>query len=98
MKLRSAQARQPGRGLPALISACSLVQTSNESRVLRRCGDFDPPTSSFSVSVAAIDATRLTAEFRMPEVSQVSTIPRGESGKMQARQAVSPGSTFKVAA
>ena len=49
-------------------------------------------------SVAAIDATRFTAEFRIPEVSQVSTIPRGESGKMQARQAVSPGRMFNVTA
>jgi len=48
--------------------------------------------------VAAIEATRLTAEFRMPAVSQVSTMPRGESGKMQARQAVCPGTTFKVTA
>ena len=56
------------------------------------------PTMSFIASVAAIDATRFTAEFRMPEVSQVSTIPFGESGKMQARQAVSPGSTFMVTA
>ena len=31
MKSRSPQARQPGRGLAAEISACSFVQTSNES-------------------------------------------------------------------
>ena len=53
---------------------------------------------SFIASVAAIDATRFTAEFRMPEVSQVSTIPLGESGKIQARQAVSSGSTVMVTA
>src|ERR1035441_10498729 len=90
MKSRSPQARQPGRGLAAEISACSFVHTSNESRVRRSSGALAPPTRSLSASVAAIDATRFTAELRMPEVSQVSTMPRGESGKMQARQAVAP--------
>ena len=51
---------------------------------------------NFKASVAATDATRFTAEFKIPEVSQVSTIPRGESGKMHARQAVCPGTTFNV--
>ena len=54
-------------------------------------GSFD-----FIASVAAIDATRLTAVFKTPEVSQVSTIPRGVSGKRQARHAVFPGDTFNV--
>src|SRR5580704_474553 len=98
MKLRWPQARHPGRGFAAEISACSLVQTSNESKVRRSWAGFGPPTSNFSVSVAAIDATRFTVEFRIPEVSQVSTMPRGESGKMQARQEVSPGTIFKVTA
>ena len=58
----------------------------------------DGGITNFNISVAATDATRLTAEFRMPEVSQVSTMPRGESGKMQARHAVWPGRTFSVTA
>jgi hypothetical protein len=56
------------------------------------------PTRNFSASVAAIEATRFTAEFKMPAVSQVSTVPRGDSGKMQARHAVSPGRMFMVTA
>ena len=35
-----------------------------------------------------MEAARLTAVLRMPEVSQVSTGPVGGLGKMQARQAV----------
>src|ERR1700722_6033455 len=98
MKSRWPQARQPDLGLAAEISACSLVQRSKDSRERRKVGAEGPATSSFSASVAAIDATRFTAEFRMPEDSQVSTIPRGESGKMQVRQAVWPGRIFRVTA
>src|ERR1700722_2633701 len=98
MKSRSPQTRHPVRGFAAEISARSFDQRSKESRVLRRLGELWPPTNNFSASVAAIDATRLTAEFRIPEVSQVSTMPRGESGKMQPRHAVSAGSTFSVTA
>src|SRR5579862_9703595 len=98
MKSRSAHARQPGRGLAAEISACSLLQTSNESKVRRRSGEVGPPTRNLIASVAATDATKFTAELRIPDVSQVSTMPRGESGKIQARQAVCPGMTFKVTA
>src|SRR6266550_1345361 len=101
MKFRAPQARHPGSGRAAETSARSLVQTSQESR-LRRIFDSAPtdraPTRNFKVSVATIDATKLTAEFRMPAVSQVATVPRGGSGKTQARQAVSPGRTFNVAA
>ncbi len=56
------------------------------------------PDQDFQSLLAAIEAPRLTAEFRMPTVSQVSTIPFGGSGKMQVRQAVFPGRIFKVAA
>jgi hypothetical protein len=49
-----------------------------------------------TASVAATAAIRLTAEFKMPDVSHVSTNPVGESGKMHAIQAVSPGITFNV--
>src|ERR1035437_345798 len=98
MKSRSPQARQPGRGLAAEISACPLFQTSNESNVRRSCGELEPPIRNLSASVAAMDATRLTAELRMPEVSQVSTMPRGESGKMHARQAVCFGTMLRVTA
>ncbi len=41
----------------------------------------------FYASVAAMEATRLTAEFRIPAVSQVSKVPCGGSEKMQARHA-----------
>src|SRR5258708_3434890 len=98
MKSRSSQARQPGRGLAAEISACSLDQTSNETKLRRSWGEPGPLTKNLSASVAATDATRFTAELRIPEVSQVSTMPRGESGKMQARQAVWPGTMFRVTA
>jgi hypothetical protein len=54
--------------------------------------------SSLIASVAASEAAKFTAEFKMPEVSQVSTNPVGLCGKMQLRQAVSPGITFIVAA
>src|SRR5882762_5944103 len=90
------QARQPARALSAAISAWSFVHTSYDHNVLRRSPAAAPPTSSFTVSVAAIDATRLTAEFNIPEVSQVSTIPRGLSGNIHARHAVLPGTTFNV--
>src|SRR5579872_5592266 len=98
MKSRSPQARHEVRGLAAEISACSFVQRSKERRVRRRVGASESWTRILSASVAAIDATRFTAEFRMPEVSQVSTMPRGESGKMQAIHAVCPGTTFNVTA
>jgi hypothetical protein len=39
-------------------------------------------------SVTWRDAARLTAVERMPAVSQVSMLPEGGAGKMQARQAV----------
>ena len=39
-------------------------------------------------SVTWREAARLTAVERMPAVSQVSTLPEGAEGKMQARQAV----------
>ena len=54
------------------------------------------PTRNFNASVAAMAATVVAAEFRIPAVSQVSKLPRGDSGKTHARQAVSPGSTFMV--
>ena len=43
---------------------------------------------SLRASVAWREAARLTAVERMPAVSQVSTVPVGGLGKMQARQAV----------
>src|SRR5215472_11194396 len=98
MKSCSPQARQPGRGDAAEISAESLVQRSKERSVRRMLGESEPATRNLRASVAATDATRLTAEFKMPEVSQVSTMPRGESGKMQERQAVRFGMTFNVTA
>jgi hypothetical protein len=39
-------------------------------------------------SVTWSEAARLTAVERMPAVSQVSRLPEGAEGKMQARQAV----------
>src|SRR5579863_4012502 len=98
MKSRTPQARQAGRGCAAEISACSFVHKSKERSVRRKVGAVAPATKNFSASVAAMEATRFTAEFRMPEVSQVSTMPLGESGKIQARQAVWPGRTFSVTA
>ena len=44
------------------------------------------------------DAAKLTAEPMIPVVSQVSKMPCGESGKIQARHAVWPGRTFRVTA
>lgn len=52
------------------------------------------PVRYLSASVTAMEAAKLTAVLRMPAVSQVSTLPEGGSGKMQARQAVSPGRMF----
>ena len=43
---------------------------------------------NFRASVTWREAARLTAVERMPAVSQVSTLPEGAEGKMQARQAV----------
>ena len=43
---------------------------------------------NFRASVTWMEAARLTAVERMPAVSQVSTLPEGAEGKMQARQAV----------
>ena len=61
-------------------------QRSKESRVRRmRCGW---PVRNLSASVTWMEAARLTAVERMPAVSQVSTLPVGGLGKMQARQAV----------
>src|SRR5208283_3432714 len=95
-KFRSPHARQPARGFPAAISATSFVHTSSDHKVFRNFPSAASPTNNFKASVAATDATAFTAEFNIPEVSQVSTIPRGVSGKMQARHAVFPGNTFKV--
>src|ERR1700721_1217251 len=82
MKSRLPQARQPARGFEAEISACSLVQTSKESKV-RRSGEAPlAPSKIWSASDAAKHAPKFIAELRIPEVSQVSTIPRAESGKM----------------
>jgi hypothetical protein len=67
-----------------------------DHNVFRSLTKASPPTSIFIASLAATDATTFTAVFKMPEVSQVSTIPRGESGKMQARHAVFPGKIFSV--
>jgi len=50
---------------------------------------------SLRASVTWMEAARLTAVARMPEVSQVSTGPVGGLGKMQARQAVGAGSGFR---
>src|SRR5512146_3347492 len=94
MKLCSAQARQPARDLAAEISARSFSQTSKERsvrRILSRA-----PTRYLIASVALRLAAALTAEFRMPLVSQVSKMPLGELGKTQARHAVSPGRIFMV--
>src|ERR1700728_937676 len=98
MRSHEPQERQPGRGWVAEISACSFVQTSKERRVRLSCGAVGPASRNLSVSVAAMEATRFTAELRMPEVSQVSTMPRGESGDKQARHAGWAGRTFKVTA
>ena len=46
------------------------------------------PVRNLSASVTWMEAARLTAVERMPAVSQVSTLPEGGLGKMQARQAV----------
>src|ERR1700733_7007279 len=96
MKSRLPHALHPALGFAAEISACSLLHTSNDHNVLRSCSSTAPPTSSFIASVAAIEATTFTAVFSIPEVSQVSTMPRGVSGKMHARQDVLPGNTFNV--
>jgi hypothetical protein len=47
-------------------------------------------------SVTWMEAARLTAVERMPAVSQVSTLPVGGLGKMQARQAVGGSCRFEV--
>src|ERR1700761_3988937 len=102
VKMRWPQTSQPGRGEVAAISEWSryalegadlLLEAlpagfhrSNESRVRRiKCGW---PVRNLSVSVTWMEAARLTAVERMPAVSQVSTLPEGGLGKMQARQAV----------
>ncbi len=46
------------------------------------------PVRNLRASVTWMEAARLTAVERMPAVSQVSTLPEGGLGKMQARQAV----------
>src|SRR5277367_5436015 len=74
----------------------SLVQRSQERSVCRSRSH--APVRNLIASVTAIEAARLTAEFRMPAVSQVSTVPVGGSGKIQARQAVSSGRIFIVTA
>jgi hypothetical protein len=56
------------------------------------------PTIHLRASVTSIEAAKFTAVLRMPAVSQVSMAPEGGSGKMQARQAVSPGRMFMVTA
>src|SRR6266576_160034 len=96
MNSRRQQVQQSGLGLSAETSARWLVRRSWESRVRRSL--LLLPISSLIASVAARDAARFTAEFKMPEVSQVSTVPRGLSGKMQLKHEVSPGTTFIVAA
>src|SRR5262249_32425352 len=95
-KSLASQARHPARGRSVATSARSLLHTSQESSV-RRIFDRSP-TRNLRASVAEIEATKFTAEFRIPAVSHVSTVPRGGSEKIQARQAVSPGKTFNVAA
>src|SRR5215469_7558131 len=90
------QVRQSARDLLAETSARWLDQRSCDSMVRRKF--LVSPTRSLIASDAATEAARLTAEFRMPEVSQVSTVPRGLSGKMQLRHAVSPGRMFIVVA
>src|SRR5258708_417281 len=94
-KSRSEQVRQPSLGVLAMISDRSLDHRSKETKVLRTRSR--SPTRNFKASVASIEATRFTAEFKIPAVSQVSTVPAGGSAKRQVRQAVSPGITLSVA-
>ena len=84
------------RGFPATISACSFVQTSQDHNVCRNFSSAAPPTNNFTASVAATDATTFTAEFNIPEVSQVSTIPRGYQEKCKPGTPFVPGITFSV--
>src|SRR6478672_13011768 len=96
MNSRFSQVWQPGRGREAAISACSLLHTSNESKVRRNLSL--APTRNLIASVDWIDPIRFTALLRIPAVSQVSIVPSGGAGKIQARHAVSPGITFIVTA
>src|SRR5580698_3171460 len=80
------QTVQAGFGLVVLISLRSFDHRSNDRNVRRiRWGWL---VRSLRASVTWMEAARLTAVERMPEVSQVSTGPDGGLGKMQARQGV----------
>ena len=84
--MRWPQTVQSGLGLVVLISLRSLVQRSKErSERRRRWGWL---VRSLRASVTWMEAARLTAVARIPEVSQVSTGPVGGLGKMQERQGV----------
>ncbi len=81
----------------------SLVQMSSEIR--RWCNDSRWLISSLMASVDSIAATALTAEFRMPAVSQVASFWWAKDSfvdsfvsSRQARQAVSPGMIVIVTA
>ncbi len=83
------QTSQSGRGVEVLISERVLSQRSKEIRVRRIWSDWW--VRYLRASVTWREAARLTAVERMPAVSQVSTLPVGAEGKMQARQAVGDG-------
>ena len=78
-------ARRAGGDLGAALPL-GRVQRSKESRVRRMRWGW--PVRSLRASVTWMEAARLTAVERMPAVSQVSALPEGGLGKMQARQAV----------
>jgi len=84
--MRWSQTSQPTRGVEVLISERVFCQRSKERRVRRiDCGWW---VRNLRASVTWREAARLTAVERIPAVSQVSTLPEGAAGKMQARQAV----------
>jgi len=84
--MRWLQTSQSGRGVEVLISERVFCQRSKERRVRRITSGWW--VRNFRASVTWREAARFTAVERMPAVSQVSTLPEGAEGKMQARQAV----------
>jgi len=84
--MRLAQTSQSSLGVEVLISERVLAQRSKERRVRRIVSGWR--VKNFRASVTWREAARLTAVERMPAVSQVSTLPEGAEGKMQARQEV----------
>ena len=78
-----------------MISERSPLQRSKEIRERRMRWGWR--VRNLRASVTWMEAARLTAVERMPAVSQVSTLPEGAEGKMQARQAVAGGVAGDIA-